>query len=58
MVIKTTNYNRKYIVPNGSQGTLTTAYQSLTGLYPEAVTTDEGDPYGGNVTVTFVKALI
>lgn len=57
MVIKTTNFGRKYIVPNGSQGYLITSYDTIGLIYPESIGIEPGDQAGSTVTVTFVKAL-
>jgi len=58
MVVKTTNFGRKYIVPNGSQGNLTTETDTLTTVYPESIDVNVGgDGKSAIATVTFVKAL-
>ena len=57
LVVKSGTFRRKYIVPNGSQGTLTTAFWAVDEIYPETIEIEEGDPYGAYAVVTFVRGL-
>lgn len=57
LVIKTTNYGLKYIVPNGSQGYLITEAETTELVYPVNVEPQNPENVGAYVDCTFVRAL-